>query len=308
MRSLLEIGERKIVLAAASRGGRYGWCATTKMRWKIFCEFCDGMKIFSVSQITPELLQQYADENCKDLAVSTAQNYISAVNTVLKLIDPAWVSCSPRKLTGRSRKFVRVSPLNFTEHNISTAVLELENLGYEDLSLLVQLSSEFGLRRREVALLDIPNALKEARKYAAIDIQRGTKGGRGRSVERMVPCGDVGIDLLERAEEYLVKNTCLVPIGKSLKNFYGRISIVCLPVLKRNGIEKVHELRTFYACRRYGELTGCVAPCSRSFRDSIASPEQDEQARKIISEELGHSRIQIVSSYIGRKIRRVNGR
>jgi len=173
-----------------------------------------------------------------------------------------------------------------------------------DLSLLIQLASEFGLRRREAALLDIPNALKEALKLGEIDIQRGTKGGRGRSVDRWVPCGDQGIILLERATNFLEGVRCLVPAENSLKNFYYRISNICLPVLKRNGIGKLHTLRVFYACRRYFEITGCVAPCSRVAGDLIATHELDEQARKIISIELGHSRIQIVSSYIGRKVRR----
>ncbi len=174
----------------------------------------------------------------------------------------------------------------------------------KDLSLLVQFSAEFGLRRREAALLDIPNALKEARKLGEIDIQRGTKGGRGRSVERWVPCGDRGIILLERATNFIAGARCLVPSENSLKNFYDRISNICLPVLKRNGIGKLHNLRVFYACRRYREITGCVAPCNRVVGDLIATHELDEQARKIISIELGHSRIQIVSSYIGRKVRR----
>ena len=53
-------------------------------------------------------------------------------------------------------------------------------------------------------------------------------------------------------------------------------------------------------------ITDCVAPCNRVVGDLIATHELDELARKIISAELGHSRIQIVSSYIGRKVRRVN--
>lgn len=304
MKTLLEIGELKIESAAASCGGRYAWCATTKMRWRQFCKYCDNIGVNSISQISNDTLQKYADDRCKDLAVATAQNYISAVNTVLRLIEPNWVSSSPRDLVDRSRKCVRVEPLLFSEIEISSAVGELENSGCVDLAFLVSLSSIFGLRRREAALLDIPNALKEARKFGSIDIQRGTKGGRGRSIERWVPCNDDGANVLERCNQYLDGDKCLVAANDSLKNFYDRVSNVCLPILKRNGMNRFHELRVFYACQRYAEITGCVAPCNRVAGDSIATREQDENARKIISTELGHSRIQIVSSYVGRKIRR----
>lgn len=274
------------------------------MRWRQFCKYCDSVGVYAISQISHETLKGYADSWCKCLAVSTAQNYISSVNSVLKLINPNWISCSPRNSIGRSRKFIRTQPLLFTADDIQSAAFELENMECTDLSLLVQLASEFGLRRREVALLDIPNALKEARKLGDIDIQRGTKGGRGRSVDRWVPCGDQGIILLERANYIIDGARCLVPTGESLKSFYDRISNICLPVLKRNGIGKLHNLRVFYACRRYREITGCVAPCNRVVGDLIATHELDEQARNIISIELGHSRVQIVSSYIGRKVRR----
>jgi hypothetical protein len=177
-------------------------------------------------------------------------------------------------------------------------------MGCIDLSLLVQLSSMFGLRRREASLLDISTALNEAKKNGAIDIQRGTKGGRGRDIPRWIPCDDTGIILLERAKNCLVGNRCMASTNGSLKDIYDRISNVCLPALKRSGIDKFQYLRVFYACRRYLEITGCVAPCNRVGGDLIAAQDLDESARKIISAELGHSRIQIVSSYIGRKIRR----
>lgn len=196
----------------------------------------------------------------------------------------------------------------FTAEDIQSAACELENIECIDLSFLVQLSAAFGLRRREAALLDIPNALKEARELGEIDIQRGTKGGRGRSVDRWAPCGDQGIILLERAKYFLGGNRCMVPTDYSLKNFYDRISNICLPALKRNGISKFHDLRVYYACRRYREITGCIAPCNRVSGDLTATYELDEQARKIISIELGHSRIQIVSSYIGRKVKRSGSR
>jgi len=175
------------------------------------------------------------------------------------------------------------------------------------MAYVVLFSAVFGLRRREAAMLDIGVALREARVDGAIDIRRGTKGGRGRSVERLIPCGAEQIQALISAKNLFRYQQCLIPSNISLKYFNIQISNVCLPILKKHGISRLHELRVFYACERYRELTGCSPPCNRQGGDNVPSHQSDERAREIISQELGHSRIQIVSSYVGRKIRMRGG-
>ena len=132
MENLFSVGVKKIVSAAASRGGRYGWCATTRIRWQLFCNFCDSNGIEKFEQITPEVLEMYANDRCSALSVATAQNYISSVNTVLKICNPGWVSCSPKNLVGRSRCSVRTKSLTFGAEQINCAIAELKNLGQED--------------------------------------------------------------------------------------------------------------------------------------------------------------------------------
>ncbi|MCY3813516.1 MAG: integrase, partial [Gammaproteobacteria bacterium] len=68
------------------------------------------------------------------------------------------------------------------------------------------------------------------------------------------------------------------------------------------GLERMHRLRHGYACRRYAELTGWKPPAAggppmRSLK--AARKRLDGASRARISSELGHSRRQVVSQYIG---------
>lgn len=59
-----------------------------------------------------------------------------------------------------------------------------------------------------------------------------------------------------------------------------------------------HELRAAYACERYEQITQHRAPinggcCYESDRNL------DRDARKHVSYELGHGRIDVVSAYLG---------
>ena len=58
-----------------------------------------------------------------------------------------------------------------------------------------------------------------------------------------------------------------------------------------------HELRAAYACERYQQLTGAAAPVVAGGRQ--VSKEEDTAARWVLTQELGHGRIDVVSSYIG---------
>ncbi len=63
------------------------------------------------------------------------------------------------------------------------------------------------------------------------------------------------------------------------------------------GIRGFHDLRAAYACDRYQQLTGYAAPAVVGAR--LADRETDVSARKIISAELGHGRIDVVAAYVG---------
>ena len=69
------------------------------------------------------------------------------------------------------------------------------------------------------------------------------------------------------------------------------------------GLSKLDALRHAYAQARYEELTGWKAPAAGGPITKILSLGQkvmDHHARRVISEELGHSRLQISSVYLSK--------
>ena len=59
-----------------------------------------------------------------------------------------------------------------------------------------------------------------------------------------------------------------------------------------------HELRAAYACERYEQITQCPAPINGG-KCCQVDRNLDSEARRQISYELGHGRIDVVATYIG---------
>ena len=69
------------------------------------------------------------------------------------------------------------------------------------------------------------------------------------------------------------------------------------------GLNKAHGLRHGYAQQRYLELTGRQCAACGGLERREMSPEMrqtDREARQLITEELGHTRDEITSVYLGR--------
>ena len=156
----------------------------------------------------------------------------------------------------------------------------------------VRLQSAFGLRREE--------AIKFSPRYA----DRGNrvvlkaswcKGGR----EREVPIlKDEQRELLDEAH-ILANNGSLIPdelrYVDQLRIFERETSDA--------GIGNTHGLRHAYAQDRYLELTGWECPVTGgpSTKELSASERIiDLEARQIVSRELGHERVHIVTTYLGK--------
>ncbi len=72
---------------------------------------------------------------------------------------------------------------------------------------------------------------------------------------------------------------------------------------ERAGLKNLHGLRHAYAQQRYKALTGFECPIAGGPKFAELKPEQkvaDNYARAILVEELGHSRLQILSNYCGK--------
>jgi len=104
--------------------------------------------------------------------------------------------------------------------------------------------------------------------------------------------------VLEEARQLAGKGS-LIPADKSYKEQMNRFKAQC----QAAGIYHVHGHRHKYAQDRYRELTGWLCPAQGGPKSKQLSLEQkclDRQARLVISEELGHGREGILTTYIGR--------
>lgn len=120
------------------------------------------------------------------------------------------------------------------------------------------------------------------------------KGGRTRWIPVL---GDGQRRLLDDARR-LAGSGSLIPANRS----YKRQKNVYEGETRRAGMRRMHGLRHGYAIRRYEDLTGWKAPVAGGPSQSELADDDaktDERARRKISAELGHSRLQVVARYIG---------
>jgi integrase len=294
--SLYATGKGKLLQEARKKGGRFSWLNTTLNRWGRFSGYCLASGVKSFSDITEEVVINYA-LTLENLSASTKQNYISAINTVMILvINEKWKILSPSKLTNTRRNNIRAIKGSIEPSLIEAACTQLRKLEDIRFEFAVRLAYEFGLRRKEALLLDFHVAKKQAQKSGIIDVTRGTKGGRGRNIERLVPVSKRAIALLDEICKTFPEHRCLL-LKDSYKIVSACLSNKILPILSKQGISRFHDLRVAFACRRYFELTGTLPPCDGAVEK--IDQDKDIRARLLISAELGHSRINITNSYLG---------
>lgn len=156
----------------------------------------------------------------------------------------------------------------------------------------LRLESAFGLRTNEALCLKP----REAHKENFLHLDRGTKGGLKRVVRIEAA---LQRDVLEQAKAMTHERSGLLGRpGQSLKQARNHYYYV----LRKFGITRkdkgitAHGLRHGYANDRFEVLTGSPAPVN----GGVHLPRSVEMAaRKTISQELGHQRIQITARYTG---------
>lgn len=165
------------------------------------------------------------------------------------------------------------------------------------VALSLRLQEAFGLRREESMKFRVSWALKgqSPDNANAIGLKSSwTKEGRSRSIPVLT---QEQRQLLAEVRQ-LTGSGSLIPPDRSYREH--------LRVFKREtadiGTGHTHGLRHAYAQRRYEELTGQKPPVlgGRSRRTMRREERQkDDEIRRQISEELGHSRISVTSIYPG---------
>lgn len=277
--------------------------ATIKYRWNRFCDWAkESNEIKKMEQINFALVQEYGEElalevGFGDLAVSTAQNYLSAINTVMDLAAKGrWKGVSPTldcKIPQRS--FVRTTvPSSLDRARYSLGIDEVRAQLGERAAAIVCLCREFGFRSKEASLFDARSAAEKAKIGGYLVISAGTKGGRDRTLPILNIEQLAAINLAASVQS---NDKSLIPIDQDWRIWReGYLRDIRELIQKTLNATGLHDLRAAYACERYKLLTGCDAPVTGSSRAQFID---DQMARQTISEELGHARLQISNAYVG---------
>ncbi len=156
------------------------------------------------------------------------------------------------------------------------------------------------MRLREAILADLPRLSREANDLGRINIQEGTKGGRaGASAPRWIAVNDHILGALGFAwQASPAGSRNLIAPTESYLNLLQESIRPARDILQTHNLKGFHELRAAYACERYEQITQHPAPINGGQCCQV-DRNLDHEARKRISYELGHGRIDVVAAYIG---------
>lgn len=291
----------RAALDQAARSGHisFSTAANNSERWRCFTKWAKEHDIKKMENVSKKLVTDYGlflaeQVRSSAMAASTAQNYVSAVNSVMT-IATNWHSVSPTKDCGiEQRCAVRQdtpAALNREIYGRALAIVS-QRLG-ERASAVVELARELGLRTKEASLLNAREALKEALRKGQVTLRDGTKGGRERDIPITLSSQKKA---LQRASQAQGKARAVMPEGLNWKTWRSGELRETRNVIRELTGGSLHDLRASYACERYEALAQHPAPCTGA---SIQDRQLDEEARLQIALELGHSRIEVVAEYVG---------
>ena len=285
--------------------GHYSTRATHEERWKQFVSFLKQEGIHDARKIDRNVIRHYAKYlrtlvHSEEMKVAYAQNLLSTVNVVLETLRKDTVlTIRPAQQVGH-RSNVRTSiPATLERTSLSNSMNQLNKNRQARVALVAELARTFGLRFREASLLNARQAIKDAERSGRINITQGTKGGRGKGSDRWVPVHDNhAIHLLKQAVEVQGKARNLIPENQSYSQWRDHAYYHWRTVTQDTDIHGFHDMRAAYACERYETITGSPAPAIAGERQ--ADKTLDTQARVILSQELGHNRIDVIAAYCGK--------
>ncbi|MFJ3484117.1 integrase domain-containing protein [Pseudomonas sp. NPDC090202] len=292
-------------------GGHYGTVKAHCDRWQAFVKWCrseQGPGINDARQIDRKVLADYA-AYLRDvvgrgsLAVSTAQNRLSSVNRTMAALrgDQHVKLPSPSKALGMQRSGIRNSvPQGQEREQVKQIVDALCRDHQQRAAAIVLLARATGMRLREAILADLPRLSREAKELGRINIQDGTKGGRaGASAPRWITVDDHVRGALKFARQVSPAGSHnLIASHESYLTLLQQFIRPARDVLHAHKLKGFHELRAAYACERYEQITQHRAPINGG-QCSELDQHLDREARRQISYELGHGRIDVVAAYIG---------
>ena len=222
------------------------------------------------------------------ISVGTLKNRLSALRWWAKKVNRESIIARDNGVYGIGKreyvaKVSRAQELNETQ---------LAKISDPHMRLSIRLQAAFGLRREESIKFNPGFAVQ----VDHIRLKSSwTKGGRARTVPIR---NDEQRKLLEDVKAF-AKGGSLIPAQLNYVQQLHRYE----RQLRNAGMAKLHGLRHGYAQRRYLEITGFTCPAAGGPTSKVLTYEQralDQQARAMISSELGHARAEISAVYVGR--------
>jgi hypothetical protein len=284
--------------------GHYATVAAHTERWGQFATWAKAMEgIRDARDVTVETVIAYGEKLAGQvrqgtLADSYAQNLLSTVNVVLEALrGDRVIRISPAGLVGERSHVRERTPLGLDRMAVQQCAQSLRAAGHDRIAAVVELARDLGLREREASMLDARAALREATTQGLVNVTAGTKGGRGHQVDRWVPVSERAMGSLRRAATGQGTSRNLIPEDKTWRQWNDHLHHVWSEIRETHGLGKLHDLRAAYACERYIALTG--RPAAVIAGKCLVEAGRDRKARETIARELGHSRIDVVSAYIG---------
>ena len=284
--------------------GHYSTRASHEARWQPFVQFLKAeCQIKDARHIDQSVVMQYAQYlqtqvQSQHMKVAYAQNLLSTINIVLSTMrKDNLMQVSPSALVGNRTNVREHQPATLNTSTLNQPIKTLLIKGENNIACVAGLCRTLGLRFKEASMLNSQTALRQANRYQRINITEGTKGGRGKQVDRWVPVTPEAITALEKAAQ--VQGHCknLIPTQSNYIQWRNHAYNQWTLATADSSIHGFHDLRAGYACDRYSTITNGAPPLLNRYRS--VDKQLDKKARAIIAKELGHNRIDILVSYIG---------
>jgi hypothetical protein len=285
--------------------GRFATQAAHQARWAAFCEFARERGVRDARNITADLLSSYGTHlgdrvGQGDMKVAYAQNLLSSVNVVLQALrHDTKLRISPADCVGDRQHARTAVPCGLDRARVDAVIRELEARGEHRIAAAVGLMRYQGLRMREAFLFDARDGAKQLEQRGAINVTHGTKGGRGRDVERWVPVLDgAARAAITKAEGVQGAGKNLLPAETSWVVWRDHAYSVYRQVAAEHGLATgFHDLRAAFAVERFELYSETPAPVNGGSR--TPSSQARTAAAERLAYELGHGRTDVLKHYIG---------
>ncbi len=247
-----------------------------------------SLKTKHIASLNEHWLTKPSKVTGKLLSPGTIKNRMAALRWWARKINKSGVIPKDNRALGipdRKRIPEHNRAFKLTKHQLSKLPAHLK--------ISLRLQQELGLRREEAAKFVPSYAIKKDR---IVLKPSWTKGGRGRTIPITT---EAQRELINQIKSLPNQNVSMIPAEMEFVEYLSHRD----HHLAKAGIRQAHGLRHHYAQQRYIFLTNGMIPpmLIKDGQQKLTEAEQaiDKRARLIVSEELGHGRLDITRTYLG---------